>query len=169
MKSEFDAVVSAAHRKLKPRGYLKSGARFRRVVSGNSIIIGFQKSAWGAHDNISLTVNLAILSHTLGSWSGADPSKIFDASQGHVRIRIGQFHARPGDHWWSLNRPGSAEAVSAELLPLLERGVDYCEAHASDDELASLWRRANDPARQGKERSFSLSADLQTLVDARPV
>lgn len=165
LTAEFDAIVSAAHRLLKPRGYTKSEARFRRIAHGASVIVQFQKSAWHSPDDMRLTVNFAILSHRLARESGRDPSKIFDEAQGHARVRIGQFQPTPGDLWWSLTDPGDAETAIAELFPLLERGAAYCEAHASDDALAALWRRAENPAPGATEPVLFLRVDLRALLD----
>ena len=45
LEHAFNAVISAAHRVLKPRGYAKRGACFRRRIDGNYVIVQFQKSA----------------------------------------------------------------------------------------------------------------------------
>ena len=163
--TEFNAVVAAAHGMLKLRGYSKSGARFRRHIAGNSVIVQFQKSAWDSSESLRFTVNFAIVSCRLTRDRGGDPTKIFDPAQGHARVRIGEFGNEPKDIWWTLDGPGSSATVVAELLPLLERGAAYCEAHVSDDALASLWRLSKKSASGAHRPNVLLGAELKTLAD----
>jgi hypothetical protein len=146
LEAIFDDILKATAGILKPLGYRRERAIFRRVDQGVCELVDFQRSGTrSSGERIVFTVNLGVVcGDLLGSGpSGLQKAHITDA---HLRRRIGSFLPDPQDKWWEVTVATDRGALIHELQePLLKRAVPYIEHFLSPNALIALWESGESP------------------------
>lgn len=156
VEQNFKDLLDGIGRKLKTQGFTKRGNAFRRVASGNSAIVEFQRSQSSTSDAIRFTVNVGIICGRLLDEDQPDVSKA-GSMNAHLRKRIGEFLPKPADQWWDLNGTTETNALATELSPLLDTAIRFLLDHADDAQLIALWESGQSPGLTDRQRQRVLS------------
>lgn len=155
VEQSFKALLDEAGRGLKARGFTKRGHGFRRVLSGNSVIIEAQRSQSSSSDTIRFTFNAGIVCGRLLGERVPDISKA-GAMHAHLRMRIGEFLPEAADRWWELNGATEIDDLVSELSVLLDGAAHFLLDHADDAKLIALWESGQSPGLTDAQRQRAL-------------
>ncbi|MBO9707828.1 MAG: DUF4304 domain-containing protein [Caulobacter sp.] len=144
IEQAFKVVLGQIADHLKPHGFSKRGNAFRRLSSGNAIVVEVQRSQSSTNDFVRFTFNVGVVSGRLLEERQPDVSKV-GAMDAHLRERIGQFLANPADKWWELDAGTKPIDLVTDLAPLLDAAVRFLQAHADDAQLIELWESGQSP------------------------
>jgi hypothetical protein len=123
------ALRGGFHERLAAEGYRRSGHTWRLHDDERVRLIQAQPSQWNSADAGSFTLNLGIYDSRLqrlverSGWhapKGRQPVAYNCA----IQTRIGPLMKLPRgqvDHWWDITRETSPEALSEELVEVLDR------------------------------------------------
>jgi hypothetical protein len=131
---------------LRPLGFAKGGATYRREVDGLLWLLDVQRSQWNSKERISFTLNWGVFVPGLFSlYSNRPDAGRPRVSQSCIHGRVGDLMPGGLDHWWDIRAddvvPMADERVADELrqghvgyvLPFLEAFkerqdvIDYLE------------------------------------------
>lgn len=139
MKRPLSDLIERMSPWLRDRGFRRSGFRF--VSSRDEVVhlIDFQRSRERTTCD-RVTLNLGVASRRLLELDPRLDPNSPSIETCHWRIRLGRLLDPPRDLWWDLCDNSSAEAVSAELIDLLERyGLPRLTSLPSDNALVREW------------------------------
>ena len=103
---------------LKPIGFQKKGATFKRETPDAVQIINLQRSGSSTSSAVKVTVNLGVALKATLAWLGAT-REVSSVADCQWTTRIGAYTANKDDKWWSLTDEASAQAAAVEISELL--------------------------------------------------
>ncbi|MGH7484156.1 MAG: DUF4304 domain-containing protein [bacterium] len=138
LRSFLSERVSPA---LRERGFRQRGQRFLAKRGPNTLVVSFQRRA--DFFTCNLGVVSAYLTTTASAW---EPPEHYDLRLGPITVGY--------DKWWDLAEP--SEALAADFLGALAKGLDYIEGVSSDKGLLDAILQAADGDPRGL-RPFEVS------------
>ncbi len=153
-------IVTAVHAVLKPLGYRKSSATFRRVIGDVVHMVEVQGSSANTSGDASFTVNIGVFAPALVD---EDVRKFTKASipEAHWRMRLGELSPSRQDLWWRVGALTGAEAAAVEISKLIERSALPALAQLPDlASLASVWKSGHSPGLTERQCAKLLSRVL---------
>ena len=140
LDAAFKHVVETTAARLKPLGFKKSRATFRKLCDGNSGLIEFQRSLANTREKVSFTVNLAVVCGRLLDREYQSVERA-GALHGHLRERIGTLLPAQTDTWWVIEAGTDVAALSLEVAGIIETiGAPYVERHIHTEDLIAAWK-----------------------------
>ena len=140
LDAAFKQIVDTTAGRLKPLGFKKSRATFRKLCDGNSGLIEFQRSLANTREKVSFTVNLAVICGRL-----LDPEyqsvERAGALDGHLLERIGTLLPVRTDTWWVIEAETDVSALALEVAGIIETiGAPYVERYIHTEDLITAWK-----------------------------
>ncbi|WP_457356550.1 DUF4304 domain-containing protein [Roseateles sp. P5_D6] len=145
-------IVAAVYALLKPLGYRKSSALFRREIGDVVHLIEVQASVSNKVGDASFTVNIGVFAPELVY---ADVRDVTSPSipLAQWRTRLGQLAPESQDLWWCATTRVDAEAAAKDIVERIEKHALPALAALPDlASLGSVWKSGRSPGLTERQR-----------------
>lgn len=166
----FSTLLDNVKNHLKAKGWTKSGQTFYLPNGDNWGIINFQKSKSSSKSEVIFTVNIGTSSATVRPYRNQNLKKKPEVEEGEFNERIGFYLNERKDHWWTLREGDNVNALSDEIIRILDEiAVPEIEKYITDEGLLEQLMSGRCPGLTGFQRLIYLAILLKKLDPERLV
>ena len=153
----YDKLIRDVAQTLEWSGSKLRGKAIKVISQGNAGIIEFQKSKKNSDQEITFTINVAVVCGDLIDPDGTSIEKATSVDA-HWRDRLGMLLETRHDTWWQLTASTDCAALAQELsVLLLARAVPCLEQYLNTGALIALWESGQSPGLTAVQRSRFLT------------